>query len=492
MSQPPSIAIIGGGPGGLTLARILALHDIPATVFEADAHPLARPQGGSLDMHPHTGQHALRLADLECEFLQLARYGDQGGKVYHPNGELLFEDSNPHGNRPEIDRTQLRQLLLDALSAGTVRWNQKVRTVRPLDDGRYAVMANGTPGEAFDLVVGADGAWSRVRPLLSDAEPFYEGVMVAELGIDDVDGANRAIGALVGHGKMFAKGRARLLAGQRNDNAHIRIYAAFRAPESAVVLDTTRPAEAKIELAKLFADFAPKFLNLIATGTLLAVRPLYAMPIGHSWSNRPGVTLLGDAAHLMSPFGGEGANGAMADASDLAMALIRHGDWRQAVAEYETTMFPRAEEAAQGASDGLRGAVAEDALSHVLEHFTAARDRARSDAPRQLDVPTPKGLFETRLAQKTKNSSIQKTLNATYRFDLSGPTGGSWIVDFKEASAGVREGDGPCQCTVSMTDNDFVEILTGALDPRRAFTSGRLKVQGDMSLAMKISNILTP
>lgn len=375
-TETPTIAIIGGGPGGLTLARILHLHGIASTVFERDEHALARPQGGSLDMHADTGLRALRLAGLEDAFRAVARYEDQDGKVYSPDGKLLFADYDPEGERPEIDRTQLRQLFLDALPQGTVRWGQKIEAVKPLEDGRYAVFANGGAGEPFDLVVGADGAWSRVRPLVSDAVPYYEGVIFCELGIDDADARHPALAALVGHGKMFAKGRSRTLVGQRSSNAHIRVYAALRAPVTAVVLDAADPDRTRQEIAGHFADFAPGLRALITEARLLAIRPMYALAVGHRWANRPGVTLIGDAAHLMSPFGGEGANTAMADGADLAMALAEGGDWRQAVAAYEAIMFPRAEEAAGGAAEGLRGGVSEDAPDHILEHVAAARERA--------------------------------------------------------------------------------------------------------------------
>ncbi|MBN8942108.1 MAG: FAD-dependent monooxygenase [Rhizobiales bacterium] len=489
MPQHPTIAIVGGGLGGLTLARILHLNGMAATVFELDAHPLARPQGGSLDMHAETGQRALRLAGLEDAFRTLARYEDQGGKVYHPDGRLLFEETDFEGDRPEIDRTQLRQLLLDALPEGMVRWGQKVAAVRPLADGRHAVVVEGGPDEAFDLVVGADGAWSRVRPLVSSATPFYEGVTFVELGIDDVDRRHPAIAALVGRGKIFAKGRSRTLVAQRSSNGHIRVYAALRMAENALELDRTTPGWAVAQLAAHFDGFAPALLELIMQGELLALRPMYALPVGHRWDNRPGLTLIGDAAHLMSPFGGEGANGAMADGADLALALARGGDWRRAVADYEAIMVPRASEAARGAAEGLSGAVAEDARDHVLEHFQSMQQEGDA-ARRTEELSVPREVFETRMAEMTANAEIRKRVNAACRFDLSGPNGGSWIADFREGSAGVRRGDEAVQCTIAMRDDDFTAMVAGRFNARMAFMGGRLKVKGDMAVAMTLGEIL--
>ncbi|MBB5367111.1 MULTISPECIES: NAD(P)/FAD-dependent oxidoreductase [unclassified Janthinobacterium] len=369
MQNALSIAILGGGPGGLTLARILHLHGIKATVFERDTHALARPQGGSLDMHPETGQRALQLAGLHDAFQALARYGDQGNRAYAPDGALLFDDANLDGDTPEIDRSQLRQILLNALPSGCVRWDQKVEALRPLPDGRHALVSAGVEDEAFDLVVGADGASSIVRPLVSSAQPAYEGVTIFELGIDDIDQRYPALAALSGHGKMFVKGSNTLLAAQRNSNAHVRLYAAIRMPLDAVRSHSITSPDTRRWLASTFAGYAAPFRELIEVATLLAVRPMLALPVGHRWANQPGLTLIGDAAHLMSPFGGEGANGAMADAADLALLLARGGEWREAVLAYETMMFPRAEAAAFGAGQGLRGAVAADQPAHIARHM---------------------------------------------------------------------------------------------------------------------------
>ena len=75
------IAIIGGGPGGLMLARLLQLRGLSPVVFERDAHAEERPQGGSLDLHGETGQRAMRLARLEAEFAAAARPENGGAGV---------------------------------------------------------------------------------------------------------------------------------------------------------------------------------------------------------------------------------------------------------------------------------------------------------------------------------------------------------------------------------------------------------------------------
>jgi 2-polyprenyl-6-methoxyphenol hydroxylase-like FAD-dependent oxidoreductase len=170
MTSKPHIAIVGGGPGGLMLARLLLLRGFRSTVFERDRDAGDRPQGGSLDLHGDTGQHAMRTAGLENEFGAAARPEDQGDRLYDQNGTLLFDRDGAGDDRPEIDRTALRRILLDSLSPGIVRWGSKVETVTPHASGGYDVLVGGA-AERFDVVVGADGAWSRVRPLLTEATP---------------------------------------------------------------------------------------------------------------------------------------------------------------------------------------------------------------------------------------------------------------------------------------------------------------------------------
>ncbi|MGQ4419640.1 FAD-dependent oxidoreductase [Streptomyces sp. SAS_269] len=357
-ARGPRIAIVGAGLGGLTCARVLQQHGRSVTVFEREASADARPQGGTLDLHADTGQAALRAAGLLDRFQALSRpEGEEWRVLDFVDATLLaYQGPSAAGGRPEIDRGQLRGLFLDSITEGTVRWDRAVSRVTPLPDGTCRLLFSDGTAEDFDLVVGADGAWSRVRPALSHAAPRYTGVTFVETGFNHCDTRHPDLARLVGNGSMLAKGAERSLVAQRNSNGHIRAYIALRAPEDwhvAAGIDLGDHRAVQTHLLTMFDGWDESLRYLLRNSDSGFInRSLFVLPAPHTWEHVPGVTLLGDAAHLMPPVG-LGANLAMLDGSDLAHALVTESSVDDAVRAYESIMLPRSIEAATGSAQAL-------------------------------------------------------------------------------------------------------------------------------------------
>ena len=367
------IAIIGAGLGGLTLARVLHVHGIAATVYEADASPDARAQGRMLDIHEHNGQSALKDAGLFDEFLELIHAGGQATRVLDKDGSvLLAEPDDGTGGRPEVNRGDLRGVLLDSLPSGTVRWGHKVAAVASLGGGRHRVTFADGAMVTTDLLVGADGAWSKVRPLLSDAKPAYVGISFIETTLFDADLRHPASAEAVGGGAMFAMTPGKGIAAHREHGGALHTYVQVNKPRDWIDgIDFSDPVIARARVTEEFEGWAPELVALIADGETDPIpRPIHALPAHHRWARVPGVTLLGDAAHLMAP-SGEGANLAMFDGAELAKAIAAQpGDIEAALAAYEEALFPRSAAEAVDAEEILRVCLGSDAPQSLVDFFT--------------------------------------------------------------------------------------------------------------------------
>jgi 2-polyprenyl-6-methoxyphenol hydroxylase-like FAD-dependent oxidoreductase len=370
---PAPVTIIGAGLGGLTLARVLHVHGIPATVYEAEASPAARTQGGMLDIHDYNGQPALHAAGLTDEFRSHILAGREATRALDQDGNVLFDQPDDGtGGRPEIQRAELRQILLDSLPAGTVRWGHKVSGVRALGEGRHEVTFTDGATGTTSLLVGADGAWSRVRPLLTDAVPEYVGTSFVETFLFDGDNRHPATAKAVGGGSLFVLDPSvseKRIDAHRESGGNLHTYVTLSKPlDWFADIDFTDPATATARIAQEFDGWAPELTALITDSDTAPVhRPHYALPIEHRWDRVPGVTLLGDAAHLAPP-DGEGANLAMQDGAELGRALAAHpDDIETALAEYEQALFVRSAEHATAATY-------QPTLQDMINFFTRDRD----------------------------------------------------------------------------------------------------------------------
>ncbi len=369
-----SIAIVGAGLGGLTLARVLHIHGIEATIYEAEVSAAARVQGGSLDIHEDTGQIALRAAGLYDAFAKIIHPGAQALRVLDKEGRVLMEEPDEgNGGRPEVLRGDLRQILLSSLPPDAIRWDHKVTAATPLDAGQHELLFADGSTATTDLLIGADGAWSRIRSLVSACLPTYVGISFIETYLFDVETRHPACARAVGNGSFFALAPGKALLSHREPKNVVHTYVALAKPEGWLSsIDFWQTKVALAQVAGEFSGWSQDLTELITGADADPIpRRIAALPVGHSWDRVPGVTLLGDAAHLMSPFAGEGANLAMYDGAMLGEAIVAHpGDVEKALFAYEQGLFPRSAASAAESEQGQTRLFGENAPQSLLDFFS--------------------------------------------------------------------------------------------------------------------------
>lgn len=261
MPATPKIAIIGAGPAGMTLAHLLLKASIPVTIFEGEISPSVRGQGGTLDLHSDTGLKALKEVGLWDEYLKHARYdgealvfADKKFKKYLYAGGTTKETSR---GRPEIDREKLRKILYEALPDGTIRWGCRLRGV---GEDRSLRFDHGIESE-FDLIVGADGAWSKVRHLLSQVKPYYSGLSGFNGIVLNAEKEHPELYKTINRGSVFCYSEGKGLTCQQLGDGNLAIGSWSLRPENwqrTVNYDRNDPKQVKQVLLEEFHDWSPE------------------------------------------------------------------------------------------------------------------------------------------------------------------------------------------------------------------------------------------
>lgn len=349
-----NIAIVGGGPGGLTLARLLQMKGIHVKVYERDVNKNARVQGAIVDLHYDSGLKAIEAAGLMEAFK--ANYMQGAERIRSANQDLsIIEDEvndanmsfgHPHF-RPEIDRGILRNVLLDSLLPDTVIWDSQFVSMQQVDGCWEMQFKNGTAALA-DIVIGADGYRSKIRPYVSNSEELYSGATFIQGEVEFPERDCLEMFNLIDNANFMAMGIGKTIAIQPSGNgSRLTFYTASLYPENWMEdngIDFNNSDEVAAYLVDFFNDWNPMFFTLFKACKQFVPRPLNYFPLDQQWETQSNITIIGDAAHLMPP-SGEGVNAAMLDALDLCEGLTNsvYETIEGALAAYEKQMLERAQ-----------------------------------------------------------------------------------------------------------------------------------------------------
>lgn len=371
------IAIIGGGPGGLTLARLLQLQGAQVKVYERDKDKNVRQQGATLDLHEASGLEALRRAGLMAAFY--LHYRPDAGKIrlVDEQAQIRMDDHavvNYEDQRPEIDRAPLRTILLEALTPGTVVWHSQFSQMEKQQEGWLLHFANGTTAYA-DLVIAADGANSKLRPYLTGIPAIYSGITIVEGNVYNAAKNAPGLWDLAKGGKVFALGKEQSLILSTKGEGSLSFYTGTKVPENWVTqsgIDFNDKAQVLDWFKTEFSGWDTCWQELFDGDEIWFVpRPQYHFPLDQKWDTLPNLTLLGDAAHRMPPYAGEGVNMAMQDAFELAECLCSSDftDMQAAIAQYEQQMLQRAALVTRHTLDNTTLMHSENGLESLLDLF---------------------------------------------------------------------------------------------------------------------------